>query len=464
MIRLQGEQSLSFMRFQNLARHPDIGCNSYLLEFGSTRFVLDSGSHPKHTGKSTLPLFEELEYDSVDAILLSHPHLDHIGSLPRLMKQQPNATVCMTEETRQFGGALLHNSVNVMKAQRKELNEPSYPLYSHREVEDAEKTWYTRRVGERFSLGESDRVECEFFQAGHVLGAVGIQMKWEGRTIFYTGDVHFEDQTMTKGAEFPEGDVDTLIIETTRGDNIRPEDYAREAEKQRLGSVIDETLRRGGSVLIPVFAFGKTQELLLMLHELFDEGHLPYTPVHIGGLSTRMTTITDSFSDHPGRHHRGYKLLDEFPGLEILPRGRSEPEYQRGHIYALSSGMMSENTVSHRFSRHILSNPANAMLFVGFAEESTPGGRILEAGQGGRVRMNSDSDHESPILCDVHKFDFSGHSPREQIADYAVSRNPKTVILVHGDPPAKSWFYNNLRERLPHSRIVVPKPGQSVDL
>ena len=86
--------------------------------------------------------------------------------------------------------------------------------------------------------------------------------------------------------------------------------------------MIDETLRRGGSVLIPVFAFGKTQELLLMLHELFDEGHLPYTPVHIGGLSTRMTTITDSFSDHPGRHHRGYKLLDEFPLFSTAGAGR----------------------------------------------------------------------------------------------------------------------------------------------
>ena len=116
------------MRFQNLARHPDIGCNSYLLEFGETRIVLDSGTHPKHTGKNTLPLLERLGFDTVDGILVSHPHLDHIGSLPKLMQQQPNAAVCMTEETREFGGALLHNSVNVMKAQKTELNEPTYPL------------------------------------------------------------------------------------------------------------------------------------------------------------------------------------------------------------------------------------------------------------------------------------------------------------------------------------------------
>ena len=331
-------------------------------------------------------------------------------------------------------------------------------------MDEAEKCWFTRSVGEQFSLGDRDRVECVFHRAGHVFGAVGIELKWEGRNIFYTGDVHFEDQTLTRGAQFPEGKADTLIIETTRGDTVRPESYTREAEKQRLGKSIAKTLDRGGSVLIPVFAFGKTQELLFMLHELFYEEAIPFAPVYIGGLSTKMTQIMDRFSDHPGRNHQNYQLLEQFPGLEILPRGRREPEFRRECIYALSSGMMAENTVSHRFARHILSRPENAIFFVGFAEETTPGGLIQEAGKGGRIRLSSQSDHETPILCDVERFDFSGHSPREQIADYTVARDPETVILVHGDPAAKNWFYNELRQRLPHAKIITPKPGQRIDL
>ncbi len=452
------------MHFQHLARYPDIGSNSCLIEFGKTRIVLDVGTHPKHKGRDTLPLIDELEFDSVDAIFVTHPHLDHIGALPCLMQQQPNAVVAMTEATKESGGALLHNSVNVMKSQRKELNIPDYPLYSHKKVDEFERRWFTRAVGETFSVGETDRVECEFFHAGHVQGAVGVRLNWEGKSLFYTGDVHFEDQTLTRRAEFPREKVDTLIIETTRGGHPRPENYSRAAEKLRLGESITRVLDRGGSVLIPVFAFGKTQELILMLHELREEGVIPIVPVHIGGLSTRMTQISDLFRDSGHRLHEGFRMLEDFEELEVLPRGHREPEFHPGRIYALSSGMMSEHTVSNRFARHILKSKDHALMFVGYADEATPGGKILEAGQGGRVRLEGDKGHETAIQCEVERFDFSGHSPREQIADFAVGCDPDKVILVHGDPIAKEWFLQELQERLPKANIIIPKPGEQIHL
>jgi len=450
------------MRFTNLAAHPDIGSNSYLLELGGTRLVLDAGTHPKHTGRDTLPLYEDLAPDSLDAILVSHPHLDHIGALPVLMREHPNAAVVMTELTREHGDVLLHNSVNVMKAQREELNEPLYPLYSHGQVESCVRRWMTREAGRSFSLGVRDRVSVDFYRAGHVLGAVGMLVEGGGHRVFYTGDVHFEEQTLARGADFPTDPVDTLIIETTRGDHQRDPGYTREAEKNRFAASVLATIERGGAVLIPVFAFGKTQELLLMLKELIDENVLPPVPVHIGGLSTKMTEVTDRHCDHPDRLHRGYRILKDFPGLRRLDRGR-EPDLRPGEIYALSSGMMSEHTVSHRFARRILASQQNSILFVGYADEEAPAGRILAAGQGGRVALSSDSPHESEIRCAVERFDFSGHAPREQLADYAVACAPKTVILVHGDEAARGWFVSELGRRLPGSRIVIPAPGQVVE-
>ncbi|MEM1441533.1 MAG: MBL fold metallo-hydrolase, partial [Verrucomicrobiota bacterium] len=357
-----------------------------------------------------------------------------------------------------------HNSVNVMQSQRDELNEPAYPLYSHRRVNEYERLWFAREVGETFSVGSMDRVECEFFPAGHVQGAVGIRMEGAGHTVFYTGDVHFEDQTLTRAAEFPGEDIDTLIIETTRGGYERDPEYTREREKLRLAESIRTTLERGGSVLIPVFAFGKTQELLFMLQELRDTGEIPTIPVHIGGLSTRMSQIADQFADSDGRLHSGTRLLEDFEDLHILPRGHLEPEFHPGRIYALSSGMMSEHTVSNRFARHILRSDQHSLIFVGYADSETPAGKILEVGQGGRVRMDERRDHESVIHCEVHRFDFSGHAPRDQIADYAEACSPKNVILVHGDPTARSWFEEKLSQRMPHSRVIVPTPGQEIDL
>jgi len=451
------------MRFQNLARYPDIGSNSYLLEFGDTRVVLDAGTHPKHTGLDTLPLFERVEPGSLDAIFVSHPHLDHIGGLPVLVKQHPEAAVIMTEATRESGCALLHNSVSVMTSQKRELMEPNYPLYTHRHINEMERGWHTKGIRDSFSFGETDRVKGEFFRAGHVLGAVGIKFEHEGETAFYTGDVHFEDQTLTMGADFPTEGIDTLIIETTRGEFPRDPDYTRASEKQRLGETIERILSRGGSIMIPVFAFGKTQELLLMLHELRGESVIPHVPVHIGGLSTKMTTIADRLADMDGRFHRNFRILEEFEDLHILARGRAEPEFHPGTIYALSSGMMSEHTVSHRFARHILSSPEHALLFVGYADSETPGGKILAAGQGGSIQLNQNSPHETPIQCEVDRFDFSGHSPRNQLADYAVKCRPKKVILVHGDAPARTWFKQELEQRLPDSEIIIPQPGQWVE-
>lgn len=452
------------MLFKNLARFPDIGSNSYLLDFGETRIVLDAGTHPKHTGRDTLPRFEEIEPDSVDAIFVSHPHLDHIGGLPVLMQQQISAAVAMTAPTRESGAALLHNSVNVMKSQKVELDEPAYPLYTHRRVNEYERLWFTREVGEMFSVGTGKRVECEFFHAGHVQGAVGIRLDSGDHSVFYTGDVHFEDQTLTKAACFPEEEVDTLIIETTRGGYERAPDYTRAREKERLGEVIRSTLARGGSVLVPVFAFGKTQELLFMLQELRDSGAIPHVPVHIGGLSTRMSQIADRFAENESRLHRGTRLLDDFEDLHILPKGHLEPEFRPGRIYALSSGMMSEHTVSNRFARHILRSPQHSLIFVGYADSETPAGKILEVGRGGRVQLDAKRDHETEIKCEVHRFDFSGHAPRDQIADYAVAVSPKNVILVHGDPAARAWFQEELTRRLPGSRIILPKPGEEIDL
>jgi len=452
------------MFFQNLARFSDIGSNAYLLQLGDTRIILDAGSHPKHTGLETLPHYHDVENDSVDSILISHPHLDHIGSLPCLIRGQRKAIVTMSEATLEVGCALLHNSVNVMKSQRHELNEPNYPLFSHKEIDRLEKQWFTREINRPFHLGENGGVDCEFFQAGHVLGAVGMNFHYKGESIFYTGDVHFEDQTMTKAARFPRKRVNTLIMETTRGGTVRSPEYTREKEKQRFGAAIAETLDGGGSVLVPVFAFGKTQEVLLMLKELADSGDIPRVPVHIGGLSTRMTRIADKFRERPGRHHAGYCIMESFPDLEVLARGRSEPVYCPGNIYAVSSGMMSEHTVSNRFAKHILSDPKNALLFVGYADPATPAGRIRQTAPGASVLLNEATGFRMDLNCRVETFDFSGHSSREDLVEFAVSCDPDRVILVHGDPAAKKWFRKTLRKRLPDTIVKIPKPRKRIPL
>ncbi|PYL80959.1 MAG: MBL fold metallo-hydrolase, partial [Verrucomicrobia bacterium] len=197
------------MKFINLTRHTEIGANSYYLEAGDTRLILDCGMHPKDAGEKALPNWKPIERQTIDAILITHAHQDHIGTLPVLMRRQPHARVFMTEATSEIGSLLLHNSVNVMTRQREELGLTIYPFFGHREIDRASDQWHLCQYRQPYTTsgerdGDSGALTFEYWDAGHVLGSSGILLRAEGRMIFYTGDVNFDDQTIMQSAIFPQ--------------------------------------------------------------------------------------------------------------------------------------------------------------------------------------------------------------------------------------------------------------------
>jgi Cft2 family RNA processing exonuclease len=449
------------MIFKSLCRHAGIGANSYLLETPSARVVLDAGMHPKHEGTEAIPHYEFLGHGTADSIIISHSHLDHVGTLPVFLRDQPQAKVFLTPETADLASAMLHNSVNVMQSKRIEHGIAEYPLFEHRELDRIFEVMEARGVERPFDLDAAGSLRATFHDAGHILGSVGVTIEGGGRRVMYTGDVNFEHSTLQKGALFPEEPVDALIVETTRGAHVRSPDYSRTAEEDAFAAAIARVIERKGSVLIPVFAMGKTQEVLAMLHRFKAEGRIPkHTPVYIGGLSTKMTHVYDRFSGVSRRHLPGFRFLKDME-IEGADRKRRGPiPFGSGCIYALSSGMMSEKTVSNNFARQgILENERHGLFFVGYADPETPGGRIRMASTGDPVLL--DPAHPPvPLHCEMRVFDFSGHSTREAIADYIVKVRPKKVFLVHGDDDAVEWFRHEIHGRLPESTVIVPLPGE----
>jgi predicted metal-dependent RNase len=356
---------------------------------------------------------------------------------------------------------MLHNSVNVMQSKRIEHGITEYPLFEHRELDDVTAEFEARGIERPFDLDRDGAMRATFHDAGHILGSVGVTIHGAGKRVMYTGDINFEHSTLQKGALFPEEHVDALIVETTRGEQARRPDYSRAAEENEFAAAIRGVLDRKGSVLVPVFAMGKTQEVLAMLHRFKSEGLIPkHTPVYIGGLSTKMTHIYDRFSDVSRRHLPGFRFLKD---MEIEGGGRKRKgpiPFASGCIYALSSGMMSEKTVSNMFARQgILENKRHGLFFVGYAHPDTPGGKIRVAKPGESVLL--DSAHPPVKLnCELRIFDFSGHSTRDAIADYIVKVRPKKAFLVHGDDGAVEWFRQEIERRLPDTQAIVPLPGE----
>lgn len=450
------------MTFRSLLRRREIGANSYLIENGRQRIILDAGAHPKEKGHDSLPNFNSVPHDTVNSILVTHAHHDHIGALPVLQRRQPRTPVFMTEPTGEVGAAMLHNSVNVMTRQREEQGIHEYPLFTHKEIDGIKGRWNYRDLRRPFFLPESE-VECTFFDAGHIIGSAGIMIRHEGKTAFYTGDVNFESQTIAREADFPTTGIDTLIIETTRGDLQRPADFSRKAEKERLAQVIRETFDKGGAVMIPVFALGKSQELLVMLHELHQMDLIPNAPVFIGGLSTKMTVLYDNYASKTRRSYEGFRILEDMDTLVAPRKRRKELLYNARTIYALSSGMMSEGTTSNQFAMRFMDNPKNTIAFVGYTDPTTPGYRIRHAKQGEKIKLDSQLP-EVPLLCRVASFDFSAHAVREDIVSYVTKVSPRKVLLVHGDAPAQAWFQQALSTALPQSEIISPEPGETISL
>jgi Cft2 family RNA processing exonuclease len=455
--------------FTNLTRRVEIGANCYCLELAGQRIVLDSGLHPRFDGLAALPDFSLLPDGAADAIVLSHAHQDHVGSLPVLMRRQPQAPVFMTEATRQLSDVMLHNSVNVMMKKREE-GVTEYPLFTHREADIAAKRWrpiplHTRfdPTGERLSAGEEADVSLEFFDAGHILGSVGTLIRAQGRTVFYTGDVQFDDQTIMQGARFPEEPLDVLIIETTRGDRATPEGFTRGGEQLRFAEAIKTAFDRGAGVLVPLFALGKTQEVLAMFYEFRRNNLLGHGPIYIGGLGTKLAEIYDRLAGQTPRQNPHLQLLDAVAPFTMAGRAAMATPLKGERIYALSSGMMTEKTLSNTFARQVLSDPQHALFFVGYADPESPAGRLRSAAHGDTVQLSPEFPPQS-LNCQVEQFNFSAHSTRESLRAYVNKVRPKKVVLVHGDVPAIEWFRGVLSADLPDSEIFVPTPGVPLEL
>jgi Cft2 family RNA processing exonuclease len=460
----------NLLKFINLTRRTEIGANSYYLEAAGQRLVLDCGMHPKEEGEEALPNFRALGDRALDAIVISHSHLDHIGTLPVLMRRQPDARIFMTEATAEIGSALLHNSVSVMTRQREEIGVAIYPLFTHKETDRATDRWRWCPMGQPFTLAgerakphDADALTVEFVDAGHVLGAAGVILRAEGRTIFYSGDVNFDDQTITKGAVFPDAGVDVLIIETTRGDSPLPAGFTRAAEERRLADAIMCAFTRGGCVLIPVFALGKTQEVLAMIHKFRRENLLGEFPVYIGGLSTKMTEIYDRRALTTRRLLPRLQLLEEVGPFVLNGKTINDSPAQAGRIYALSSGMMTPKTLSNIFARRVLENPKHSIFFVGYADPESPAGILKTARPGELVSLDPEEPGQ-PLRCQIEQFQFSAHASRESIVQYVKQLAPKKIVLVHGDVPAVEWTRGALAAELPGSEVIVPAPGVELEL
>jgi len=458
------------MRITNLNPDTDIGASGWLVQIDGHGLLMDAGVHPKREGRDSLPVYGTVRYQEVDAIAISHCHHDHVGSLPVALRYFPQAHVLMTELSYFLVERVLHNSVNVMTRQRDEMGIREYPLFTHDEIDDIAPLFqgfkYNREIDwaafEKARRGDSSPT-MEFFDAGHALGSAGILVRGKKETMFYTGDVCFHDQTILKKARFEGVRADVLIMETTRGNRAVPAGFTREAEINRLSESIQRVLARKGSVLIPTFALGRTQEILALLALLMNEGKLKRQQIFIGGLGRVFTEIYDLEAHRTNRQHPDLQLHDSL-NLTVLEKGQAQSMgLGGGKLFVITAGMMSENTAAHDLALRMMGDERMAIFFVGYADPDTPAGRLRAAKQG-ETFLFSASGGEATRKCEIDEFDLTAHANRDELLNFVGEVNPRTILLGHGDQDAREWFEAQIRAHHPKIQIIQPGPGKSVEV
>jgi metallo-beta-lactamase family protein len=409
----------------------------------------------------------------IDAIILSHAHIDHSGRLPLLVREGYARAIHCTRATRELCEPMLADSAHIQEKDAEHLawhkREHFEPLYALRDATRTIDLMVPHAYGERFEVAPG--VFVIFSDAGHILGSASITLEVttgaQAKRLVFSGDIGRSGLPILRDPQPPEA-ADWVLMESTYGNR---DHESVEGARAELARVVRQTAARGGRVLVPAFAVGRTQELVYDLHQLADAGEIPRLPIYIDSpLATRATEVfernADIFDQTEGfvRSHNGESLF-QFPLLHYTPEVEDSKALSRATgpmVIIAASGMAESGRILHHLQQGA-ANPRNTILIVGFQAQHTLGRRIVE-----RRETIKAFGVEVPLRAQVVVLNgYSAHADRTELAAWlqavrGTSPRLKDVFLVHGEPVAQDAFGEQLRER--GYRVHMPTAGTRLSL
>ncbi len=448
------------MRVIYLGGAREVGASAILLELDGYKLLLDCGIR-QGKKKDPLPDFASIkEFGGLDAILISHAHMDHIGSLPLLSKEFPNAKIYMNKMTLELARILLLDSLKIMNHQEGEI-----PIFKEDDVLKMFERVVLVPYQKEVTLKE--KLTLTTYMAGHIAGASCMYLKGREGSLFYTGDYSLTEQHTVSSLSIPKLRPDVVISEATYGDRLHAN---REKEEERLIACVKEVLDRKGKVLIPVFALGRSQEVLLILKRAFQKKQLPITDVYVDGM---VRNINTAFLNNPLylKQSLGKKILK---GKEVFYNDyihRVDTKEEREKIIAsnnplivvASSGMLMGG-MSEYYASHFVEDKKNAIFLTGYQDEESNGSVLLQLlDEKEEDRVLKLQDHVYKVSCSIDKVGLSAHADKQEMMQLFQLLMPKTILLGHGDTETITAFAKEITKEL-NVDVYVPSVGEEISL
>jgi metallo-beta-lactamase family protein len=448
--------------------------SKYLIETGGKRLLVDCGlfqgpQELQQRNWNNLPI----DPASIDWVLLTHAHIDHTGYIPRLVQNGFRGPIYSNAATRELCELLLLDSAHLQEedaqyAAKKNYSShhPPLPLYTVAQAQTSLGRFREIPRADVFSISPEFSVRPH--DAGHILGSSWLELtiteNGKQTLVVFSGDVGRYDQPILKDPESPTH-ADFLLCESTYGDR----DHATGSVPDELADVINRVVKRGGAVVVPAFAVGRTQTLMYYLRELLEEQRIPRLPVYVD--SPMAINVTDIYVHHKEDHDADF-VQQEQPG-KLDPLNMKEVHMTRSVedskkinevvapcIIISASGMATGGRVLHHLARR-LPDSRSAVLLVGYEAEGTGGRALADGAQYLRIH-----GEEVPVRAEIVKIDqLSAHAGRSELLRWlsGITVPPRQTFLVHGEPNALDSFHGAIINQF-HWPVTVPQYLQSIDL